>query len=326
MAVWLSMDMSYVGAGDNANTSKVAVSVTVHWSSVSYNGYSPPVTVSIDGVSDTEYVSFNTGKTSSGSQNIYYKYWNVGHDSSGSARTVYGSASYDTGTASGTVSASASVSLPAIGESGGGDSGGDSGGDEDTYYQIITSGSGFSVSVTSIGEEGNYPYYKYGTTLKILVSASDGYDIVSCYIDGESTTYKELTMYGDVYVNVETELVPYSLSISEGTGSTVTVTRNGTTLSVNDPIYYNEKLTITFGTETGYSLATHTVNGSEFTSGSSHTVTGNVAIVATATATATLTGTAHIDGAEYTGCIEDGTTWYEYEAYIDNGTTWEVYT
>ncbi len=127
MAVWLSMDMSYVGAGDYANTSKVAVNVYVHWDTVSYNGYSPALNVTVDGVNDTVNVSFNTGKTSSGSQNIYSRYWNIGHDSNGSARTVYASASYATGTASGTVGASTSLALDAI-NSGGGDSGGDSGG------------------------------------------------------------------------------------------------------------------------------------------------------------------------------------------------------
>jgi len=126
MAVWLSMSMSYVGAGDIATMSKVLMTVTVNWNSVSYNGYSPALTVSADGASDTVYVSFNTGKTSSGSETIYSKYWDFGHDSSGSARTVYGSASYASGTASGTITASDSVYLPAI-DIGGGDT-------HDHYY------------------------------------------------------------------------------------------------------------------------------------------------------------------------------------------------
>lgn len=141
MSVWLSMDMSYVGAGDQTNTSKVAVNVYVHWDSVSYNGLAPALNVTVDGVNDIVNVSFNTGQISSGSQNIYSKYWNIGHDSNGSARTVYGSASYATGTASGTVGASASLALDAI-DSGGGSEGGDSGGGDSGEGSEDDGGSG----------------------------------------------------------------------------------------------------------------------------------------------------------------------------------------
>ena len=208
MSVWLSMDMSYVGAGDYANSSKVAVNVYVHWDTPSYNGLNPALNVTVDGVNDTVNVSFNTGQTSSGSQNIYSRYWNVGHDSNGSARTVYASASYATGTTSGTVATSTSLSLAAIGGSGGGDSGGGDSGDDDTYYQIIVQGTGAKVSVTSYGDAGNYPYYKAGSTLKISVLSSEGYNMISCYINGVETTYAEITIYSDIYIVVESEIVP----------------------------------------------------------------------------------------------------------------------
>lgn len=74
-----------------------------------------------------------------------------------------------------------------------------------------------------------------------------------------------------------------TLSISAGTGSTVSVTRSGTVLSAGANLWYGQSLVITFGASTGYTLNAHTVNGSTFTSGGTHTVTGNVAVVATAT-------------------------------------------
>lgn len=74
----------------------------------------------------------------------------------------------------------------------------------------------------------------------------------------------------------------YTLSISAGTGSTISVKRSSTALSNGATINEGEALTITFGASTGYDIATHTVNGTTFTSGSSHTVAGNVSVVSTA--------------------------------------------
>ena len=325
MPVSIGMSVTETSVDTANNRSYVNVVVTAYYNGGSFNRNDPPLTVTLDGVSETVNVDFNAGEATSGSEVIYSQTWYVGHDSDGS-KTLYYSASYVTGVSSGTVSTSGSLVLTKISTDSGGDSGGDSGDeDTDTYYDVIFSGSNAKISVSASSTAGDYPSYKAGSTITISVSASDGYTLTSCYIDGESTTYASVTVTGDIYVTATAEPIEYALSVSAGTGSTVTVTRNGTTLSVNNPIYYNDKLTITFGAETGYSLATHTVNGSEFTSGSSHTVTGNVTIIATATATVTLTGTAHIDGVEYTVCIEDGTNWNEYEAYIDNGTSWDRY-
>lgn len=82
------------------------------------------------------------------------------------------------------------------------------------------------------------------------------------------------------------ENTSYALAISTGAGAVATVTRNGTALSNGATIRYGDVLTITFGASTGYALASHTVNGSTFSSGGTHTVTGNVSVAATATQTA----------------------------------------
>ena len=78
-------------------------------------------------------------------------------------------------------------------------------------------------------------------------------------------------------------LKTFTLSISAGTGSTITVKKGSTTLSNGATITYGDELTITFSASTGYNLGTHTVNGSTFTSGGKHTVTAAVSVVSTAT-------------------------------------------
>lgn len=129
MAVWLTMDMSYVGTGGSANTSRVAVSVDVHWDYKHFNRDGGSLTVTVDGVTDTRTVPFNAGETSSGSQNIYSAQWDVAQPN-GEAKTVYASATFQATSNTTATPASDSLYLSAISGSGG-DSGGDSGDDGD---------------------------------------------------------------------------------------------------------------------------------------------------------------------------------------------------
>lgn len=81
----------------------------------------------------------------------------------------------------------------------------------------------------------------------------------------------------------------YSLSISAGTGSQIIVNRTlssmGATgnLSNGAELFYGDVLKISFAPSANYSITTHTVNGTSFTSGNSYEVSGNVSVSATAT-------------------------------------------
>ena len=87
---------------------------------------------------------------------------------------------------------------------------------------------------------------------------------------------------------------PYSLSISAGANTTVTVNRTSSpnqhastgNLSSGSVIYYGDVLTISYSVSSGYAISTHTVNGASFTSGQSFTVTGAISVVTTAGASA----------------------------------------
>ncbi len=73
----------------------------------------------------------------------------------------------------------------------------------------------------------------------------------------------------------------FVLSISQGDGSTISVERNGSTLSDGSTIYYGDVLAISISGNTGYNIEEHTVNGSDWTSGN-YTVTSAVSVVSTA--------------------------------------------
>lgn len=70
----------------------------------------------------------------------------------------------------------------------------------------------------------------------------------------------------------------YTLTITQASNTTVTVTRNGVALQTGATIYQGDALTISV---TG---GTETVNGTAWISGDTHNVTGNVAVVSTASA------------------------------------------
>lgn len=74
----------------------------------------------------------------------------------------------------------------------------------------------------------------------------------------------------------------FTLTISAGTGSLVTVKRGSTPLNTGDSVTYGETLTVTFAAQTGYNLTSSSVSGATHGSGSSYMVTGPMTAAATA--------------------------------------------
>ena len=109
------------------------------------------------------------------------------------------------------------------------------------------------------------------------------------YTDEQSVS--NLATSGTVILYAIWKLDTYQLSITTSHGS-VSVVRDDSpigsgsigALSNGATLYYNDELTITFTAATGYTISTHTVNGSPFTSGNTHVVTGGVTIVQDSTA------------------------------------------
>lgn len=101
--------------------------------------------------------------------------------------------------------------------------------------------------------------------------------------------------FANAYITLS-NIATYTLSLSAGTGSNITVNRTASgyagtgNLSSGARLYYNDKLKITFTPSTNYAISTHTVNGSSFSSGNTYTVTGNVSVKATAQVLASSVG------------------------------------
>lgn len=119
--------------------------------------------------------------------------------------------------------------------------------------------------LTYTGISTTHKFTKTGKGAKALVvdTAKDLADVSSFFT--EVTTPDTLT-----------SKTHYTLTITQASNTTVTVTRNGTALSSGANIYQGDVLTISV---TG---GTVTVDGSSFISGDMHVVNGNVSVVSTA--------------------------------------------
>lgn len=85
-------------------------------------------------------------------------------------------------------------------------------------------------------------------------------------------------------------IIPYTLSISAGTGTTISVERTSSpnagaatgALTAADPVYYGDILSVVFGPNAGYGITSRTINGSAAAASVTYTVTGNTSIAAAA--------------------------------------------
>ena len=93
----------------------------------------------------------------------------------------------------------------------------------------------------------------------------------------------------------------YSLSVSAGTGSTISVNRQSSgvastgSLSSDAVLYYGDSLRITASPSANYGITSLKVNGSNFTSGNTHSVSGAVSVTTTTQVLASDIGATNAD-------------------------------
>lgn len=165
-------------------------------------------------------------------------------------------------------------------------------------YNLTTSaGTGSTISVSRVSSPaggtgaisaGTNVLY-HGDVIKVTFGANDHYVVAGRTVNGSTfTSGNNHTVSGNVAVaSSANPNPPYTLSISAGTGTTITVNRTSSpiggtgNLSAGKNLFPGDRLTITIAAKTHYKVVTRTVNGSTFTSGNNHTVAGNVSVVAT---------------------------------------------
>ena len=153
-----------------------------------------------------------------------------------------------------------------------------------TFSLSISAGTGSTVTVLRNGSAlSNGATLTYGDRLTVNFAAQSGYTLLTHTLNGASFASGDTHTVTDAVTVAATAVrKTYTLSVSAGAGSTVTVLRNGTALPDGAVITHGDTLTVRFAAQAGYELLTHTLNGASFPSGGTHTVSGAVAVAATA--------------------------------------------
>ncbi len=183
------------------------------------------------------------------------------------------------------------------------------------------------------GNLSNNATIYYNDVLKISFVASTGYNIATSTVNGSSfTSGNTYTVSGAVLVESTATVKSYTLSLNPDTGTEILVYRTSSPLQGADSgelldgatIYHSDVLKINFESDAEYEIAQKLVNQKDFTSGDSHTVTGNVEIVTIAG----FAGIVHIyNGTEfikYLIYIYNGSDWDQYIPYVYDGTNWNI--
>lgn len=129
----------------------------------------------------------------------------------------------------------------------------------------------------------------YGITIKgVNLNKADGSDV---YRDANGNTIKVFKIssipsnanYATFLDSVPTPtaVAEYSVTVSDDAHTDSVTITNQYGEVVTNKAYTNDNLTIVVKPATGYEIDTLTVNANNFTNGSTHTVSGNVAVVVT---------------------------------------------
>lgn len=176
-----------------------------------------------------------------------------------------------------------------------------------------------------------------GDTLVFDYAPDPGYSIGTHTVNGtaRSSGYS-WTVTGAATVITTATVISNTLTVSAGTGTTITVNRQSSPLggastgviTSGATVYYNDTLEVTFTANTGYILATHTIQGVTQDSGYVYTVL-NSAVIIVATSIEVSHGGIYIndsqDFTDYKLIIYDGANWYYLIPKIHSGIQWEDY-
>lgn len=154
----------------------------------------------------------------------------------------------------------------------------------ETYDLDITKDENTTVTVTKGGNpvtEGSN-VLTYGDSITITATPATGYEIATLTVNGETFTSGEsLTVTSNVSIIAESSLIDYTLTLTKGENTELSVVRGETTLETGATIHYGDVLTIT-AEATGTLTLGLTVNGNAFTSGETYSVIGDTTVVSSA--------------------------------------------
>lgn len=157
------------------------------------------------------------------------------------------------------------------------------GGGAQTFIVTVTKDAKTAVAIVDQAAQAVTNSAKFGDTLTITATAAENYHIKTLKVNGADFTNGEsIIVTGHITIEAESAINTYDLEI-DATGCTVEVKVGEDIITAGtDAVSHGQTLTITATADEGKTLTTLTVNGDQFTSGQTHSVAGNVVIVAVA--------------------------------------------
>lgn len=195
-------------------------------------------------------------------------------------------------------------------------------------FKITTSSTSHKNATKSSSYDGQITSTSVNVTVNMQLNANTTYYLWLFSGHSSYSLYYAFDSSNNPTLKIVTEVTSYKLTTDAGTGAKITVNRTSSplggastgNLASGATIYPSDVLKITFTPTEGYEIETHTVNGSTFTSGNSHTVTANV----TVKATAKVMGIVYINNEPYLIYIGNGTSWDQCVPYVGNGSSWDM--
>lgn len=157
------------------------------------------------------------------------------------------------------------------------------GGGAQAFNVTITADDNTTILIKNQLEQTITTTANFGDTLTITATAGTGYTLSTLLVNGEAFTSGEtIIVTGHMTVSATSAINTYNLSISE-TNCAITVMDGETEIEAGTGVItHGHILTITAVANETFTMDTLTVNATPFTSGETHTVAGNIAIVGTA--------------------------------------------
>lgn len=287
MAVSISLSITQNSQNIVNNTSNVTVKATVSWTGGSYNATGEcTASIVLDGTKNTfSGLKFNTGKTTSGSQVLLTKTYDVKHNADGK-KTLNCSVSFVTGVSSGTISDSVSKVLTTI--------------PQKSTLTASNGTLGTAQTLTINRNSSNFTHtitYTCGSasgtiatrTTNTSVSFTPPLSLASQNTTGTSVSVKFTinTFSGSTSIGTNTKTITCSIPSSVKPSCKITVS-DAAGYSVYVKGYSKFKITVTPTTSYGSAIASYSVNANGSTYTSATVTTSVLASSGTLTITATV--------------------------------------
>lgn len=287
MAVSISLSITQNSQNIANATSNVTVKATVSWTGGSYNATGEcTASLVLDGTKNTfSGLKFNTGKTTSGSEVLFFIMKDIKHNADGK-KTLNCSVSFVTGVSSGTISDSVSKVLTTIPQK---STLAASNGTLGTAQTLTINRNSSSVTHTITYTCGSASGTIATRTTNTSVSFTPPLSLASQNTTGTSVSVKFTinTFSGSTSIGTSTKTITCSIPSSVKPSCKITVT-DAAGYSVYVKGYSKFKITVTPTTSYGSAIASYSVNANGSTYTSATVTTSVLASSGTLTITATV--------------------------------------